>query len=90
LGKREIGHVRGNYLVDIPFPMKIRNEIIEKRSRASSYSAGERMGRRYINNDEDVKKTINLLLKSYDLAAEQLGKKNSNTGALTILNNEIK
>ena len=23
LGKREIGHVHGDYLVDIPFPMKI-------------------------------------------------------------------
>ena len=30
LDKREIGHVHGDYLVDIPFPLKIRNEIIEE------------------------------------------------------------
>jgi len=91
LGKREIGHVHGDYLVDIPFPMKIRNEIIEKKE-AEPHHILQESGwvSVYINNDEDVKKTINLLLKSYDLAAEQLGKKNSNTGALTILNNEIK
>jgi len=27
-GRREIGHILGNQLVDIPFPIKIRNEII--------------------------------------------------------------
>jgi hypothetical protein len=28
IGKREIGHIHGDSLVDIPFPMKIRNEIV--------------------------------------------------------------
>ena len=28
LGKRELGHIHGDYLVDIPFPKKVRDEII--------------------------------------------------------------
>lgn len=28
LGRREIGHVPGDSLVDIPFPTKVRNELI--------------------------------------------------------------
>jgi hypothetical protein len=29
LGKREIGHAHGDHLVDIAFPIKVRNEIIK-------------------------------------------------------------
>lgn len=28
LGKREIGHVHGDSLVDIPFPTRIRHELV--------------------------------------------------------------
>jgi Family of unknown function (DUF5519) len=28
LGRREIGHVHGDSLVDIPFPKKVRNELV--------------------------------------------------------------
>ena len=28
LGNREVGHIHGNHLVDIPFPKKIRDEIV--------------------------------------------------------------
>src|SRR3989442_368238 len=28
LGRREIGHVHGDHLVDIPFPKKVRNELV--------------------------------------------------------------
>jgi hypothetical protein len=29
LGKRALGHLHGNYLLDIPSPMKLRNELAE-------------------------------------------------------------
>ena len=29
IGKREIGHIHGDNLVDIPFPKKIRDEIVQ-------------------------------------------------------------
>ncbi len=28
LGRREIGHIHGDYLVDIPFPTKVSDEIV--------------------------------------------------------------
>jgi hypothetical protein len=28
IGKREIGHIHGDHLVDIPFPKKMRDEIV--------------------------------------------------------------
>ncbi len=77
LGKREIGHVHGNYLVDIPFPMKIRNEIIEKKEAVPHHVQPESgWVSIYIHSDEDADKAINLLLKSYNLAAEQMKKRN--------------
>ena len=29
LGKREIGHVHGDSLVDVPLPKKVRDELVE-------------------------------------------------------------
>jgi hypothetical protein len=28
IGKREIGHIHGDHLVDIPFPKKVREEVV--------------------------------------------------------------
>jgi hypothetical protein len=30
LGKRELGHIHGDSLLDIPFPMNVRNELVDK------------------------------------------------------------
>jgi hypothetical protein len=73
LGKREIGHIHGNYLADIPFPKKVRNEIIEKKEALPHHILPDSGWISvYINNDEDVDKAIKLLLRSYHLAAEQM------------------
>ncbi|MBI4928011.1 MAG: DUF5519 family protein, partial [Anaerolineae bacterium] len=29
IGKREIGHIHGDHLVDIPFPRKVRDEVVQ-------------------------------------------------------------
>jgi predicted DNA-binding protein (MmcQ/YjbR family) len=72
LESREIGHVHGDGLVDIPFPTKVRNEIV---------SAGEAQPHHvlpesgwvsvYIRKPEDVERAIGLLRRSYDLAVRQ-------------------
>ena len=72
LGRREIGHIHGNYLVDIPFPKKVRDEVI---------TAGEAEPHHilpdtgwisfYLQEPEDVDRAINLLQRSYDLAVAQ-------------------
>lgn len=72
IGKREIGHIHGDTLVDIPFPTKVRDEIV---------AAGEARPHHilpetgwvsfYLKESEDVQKAIDLLKRSYDVALKQ-------------------
>jgi luciferase-like monooxygenase len=72
LKSREIGHVHGDGLVDIPFPTKVRNEIV---------SAGEAQPHHvlpesgwvsfYIREPQDVERAIGLLRRSYEIAVAQ-------------------
>ena len=34
IGRREIGHIHGDQLVDIPFPKKVRDEIVAQGGRS--------------------------------------------------------
>jgi hypothetical protein len=78
LGRREIGHIHGNYLVDIPFPKKVRDEVI---------GAGEAEAHHilpdsgwisfYVRQPDDVAQAINLLHRSYKLAVEQQARRKS-------------
>ena len=72
LAKREIGHVHGDHLVDIPLPIKIRNEIIEKGEALPHHILPESSWVSiYLRNDEDVNKAINLLNRSFEVALQQ-------------------
>ncbi len=72
LGRREIGHVHGDHLVDIPFPRKVRDEIL---------AAGEAQPHHilpesgwislYLRSAEDTERAIRLLRRSYELALKQ-------------------
>jgi predicted DNA-binding protein (MmcQ/YjbR family) len=72
LGKREIGHVHGNHLVDIPFPMEIRNEVIEKGEALPHHILPESgWVSVYLKNEENVERAITLLKRSYEIALQQ-------------------
>ena len=72
LGRREIGHIHGSYLVDIPFPTNVRNEIV---------AAGEAEPHHvlpdsgwvsfYLREQADTQHAIDLLRRSFELAAAQ-------------------
>ena len=72
IGKREIGHIHGDSLVDIPFPKKVRDEIV---------TAGEAQPHHilpetgwvsfYLKEGADVEKAIILLKRSYEIALKQ-------------------
>ncbi len=72
LGKREIGHVHGDSLVDIPFPTKVRDEVV---------AAGEAEPHHilpdsgwvsiFLRRPEDVERAQALLRRSYDIAVRQ-------------------
>lgn len=72
LGKREIGHIHQDWLVDIPFPVKVRDEIIAA-GQAEAHHVLPESGwvSRYLRKVEDVETAILLLRRSYDLALDQ-------------------
>jgi luciferase-like monooxygenase len=69
LGRREIGHVHGDSLVDIPFPKPVRNELIAA-GKAQPHHVLPLSGwvSFRIHSAEDVEQAIALLRRSYDLA----------------------
>ena len=72
LGQREIGHIHGDYLVDIPFPTKVRDELVAA-GRAEPHHVLPETGwiSFYIREEADVERAIDLLRLSYDLAEKQ-------------------
>lgn len=75
IGRREIGHIHGNSLVDIPFPKKVRDEIVSI-GRAQPHHVLPESGwvSFYIKQEADVEQAIALLRESYEIAQKQKSK----------------
>ena len=75
IGRREIGHIHGDQLVDIPFPKKVRDEIVAA-GRAQPHHILPETGwvSFYLRDDNDVEKAITLLHESYKIAQKQKSK----------------
>ncbi|HAV63974.1 MAG TPA: hypothetical protein DCY13_16610 [Verrucomicrobiales bacterium] len=69
LGRREIGHVHGNDSVDIPFPRRVRDELVAA-GRAQPHHWLVQSGWVTIPlcTATDVERAIELLKLSYELA----------------------
>ena len=76
LGKREIGHIHGDYTLDIPFPTRVRDQILEA-GRADPHHLLPESGwvSFYLRKPEDVNRAIELLRDSYELAIQQSARK---------------
>ena len=74
LGTRELGHIHGDHLIDIPFPKKIRDEIVSS-GLAEPHHILPETGwvSFYLRENEDVQKGIALLRRSYEIAMRQKG-----------------
>jgi hypothetical protein len=72
LGRREIGHIHGDYLVDIPFPKKVRDEIVAA-GRAEPHHILPESGwiSFYLREPADVERAISLFRQSFELAMKQ-------------------
>jgi len=72
LGTRELGHIHGDHLVDIPFPKKVRDEIVDA-GLAKPHHILPETGwvSFYLQEEGDVQKAIELLRRSYEIAAKQ-------------------
>jgi hypothetical protein len=75
IGKREIGHIHGDHMVDIPFPKKVRDKIVAA-GRAQLHHILPETGwvSFYLRQDEDVEQAITLLHESYQIAQKQKSK----------------
>jgi hypothetical protein len=71
LGRRELGHVHGDGLVDIPFPKKLRDEIVASRQAEPHHILPESgWVSVFLRTDADVECAIELLRRSFSLAVE--------------------
>jgi hypothetical protein len=75
IGKREIGHIHGDHLVDIPFPKKVRDAIVAA-GRAQPHHILPETGwvSFYLQQEPDVEGAIALLHESYEIAIKQKSK----------------
>jgi hypothetical protein len=83
LGKREIGHYHAAIeLVDIPFPKKVRDEVIAE-GLADPHHVLPESGwiSKRLHEPEDVEQAVLLLERSYELARIQVERRARREGA---------
>jgi len=69
LDRRELGHIHGDRLVDIPFPKRVRDELVAARE-AEPHHILPNSGwvSVFLRTDADVDRAIRLLERSFSLA----------------------
>jgi hypothetical protein len=78
LGRRELGHLHGDSLLDIPFPMRVRNELIEKEEVLKHHVMPESGWVSLpIKTEDDVSKAIALLQRSFSIAQQSSERKST-------------
>ena len=72
LGRRELGHLHGDRLADLPFPRRIRDELVAA-GRATPHHVLPESGwvSRRVAGPDDVDAVVELFRLSYERAAAQ-------------------
>ena len=67
IGRRELGHLHGNRLADLPFPVRIREQLVSA-GKASVHYVHPETGwvSFYIQGDQDLDAVIELFRLNYD------------------------
>ncbi|PYT78835.1 MAG: hypothetical protein DMG40_18710 [Acidobacteria bacterium] len=71
LGRREIGHVHGDSLVDLPFRKKVRNEMVTAGRAAPHILPDSGWVSVYLRQASDVDSAIELLRFSLEIAKDE-------------------
>ncbi len=72
MGRRELGHIHGNYQADIPFPKLVRDKLIsEKKAEPHHIMPASGWITLRFRNPMDIQKAIELFRLSYHLAREK-------------------
>ena len=79
VGAREIGHIHGDHLLDIPFPKKVRDVVVAE-GRAQPHHILPDTGwiSFYLRQEADIERAITLLRESYELALAQKTRRQGN------------
>ena len=82
-GRRELGHIHGDHMVDIPFPKKVRDDVVAA-GRAQPHHLLPETGwvSFYIQEPGDVEQAIALLRESFELAVAQRNKRSRQPGQI--------
>ena len=72
-GRREIGHVHADHLVDIPFPKKVRDVLVAT-GRAEPHHILPQSGwvSIHLYQESDVERAIELLRYSFEIATKKV------------------
>ena len=72
LGRRELGHIHGDRLLDVPFPKSVRDELVAS-GEAEPHHILPDSGwvSFFLRTESDVPRAIRLLERSFTLAAAQ-------------------
>ncbi len=82
LGKREIGHLHGDTLLDVPFPRRVHDELIAAGKAAVHHILPDSGWVSFrIAGAKDVDEAVALLRQSYDLIAEQTARRKAQSTA---------
>ncbi len=84
LGKREIGHLHGDSLLDIPFPMGVRNALIAE-GRVEQHHVLPQSGwiSYRLQAPSDTDEALRLLRLAYELAVESASKRTMQSTTVT-------
>jgi Family of unknown function (DUF5519) len=76
IGTRELGHIHGDHLVDIPFPTKVRDQVVaEGRAQPHHILPDSGWISLYLREAPDVEQAVSLFRLSFDLAQQQIAKR---------------
>ena len=68
VGRKELGHVHGDWLVDIPFPKPVRDEIIAAHQAAPHHVVpASGWVSLFLKTERDVIRAIELLRRSFEM-----------------------
>ena len=69
LGRRQLGHIHGDYFADIAFPMPVRNQLISE-GRAEPHHILDTSGwiTFRFRKEEDIESAVDLFKLSYEIA----------------------
>lgn len=71
LGKRELGHIHGDWLVDIPLPKHVREEVIAARDTEPHHILPDTgWVSLFLRTGDDVERAIRLLRRPLSLAVD--------------------